>query len=287
MDASNHNNDNTLNDNDSVLNGLNNNANDISSSNSTRPNTDDKNLRKRKKRANPLLKRKLTLKSDDAEFDKIMKSINKNDNVYDLKDFKYYLSLNINKSFRELEKYENSLKSSRPTSLISTKSSSSSSILMSTTNSSNSILRKIEVLKLYNKRLVLLKDSTDRRLIDLVAYPSSSSNINPDSGSGSDTISGNRSDITGNIKGNNNQRTAIKLDLTLSYILSNPATLSFFMEFMEQRGRSALLQFWLIVNGIRNPLETFNDEDQLLTDSDSEYDSDDDDISNKGNLNCH
>lgn len=284
MDANNYNNDNTLNDNDSILNGLNNNENDISSSNSTRPNTDDKNLRKRKKRANPLLKRKLTLKSDDAEFDKIMKSINKNDNVYDLKDFKYYLSLNINKSFRELEKYENSLKSSRPTSLISTKSSSSSSILMSTTNSSNSILHKIEVLKLYNKRLVILKDSTDRRLIDLVAYPSSSSNINPDSRSGSDTISGNRSDITGNIKGNNNQRTAIKLDLTLSYILSNPATLSFFMEFMEQRGRSALLQFWLIVNGIRNPLETFNDDDQLLTDSDSEYDSDDDDISNKGNL---
>ncbi|GMF30081.1 unnamed protein product [[Candida] boidinii] len=166
---------------------------------------------------------------------------------------------------------------------MSTKSLSSSSILMSTTSSSNSTWRKIELLKLYNQRLLLLKDATDRRLVDLVAYRSSSSNINFDSGSGIEPILGNRG-ITGGIKGNNSQRPAIKLDLTLSYILSNPATLSFFMEFMEQRGRSALLQFWLIVNGIRNPLETFNDDDQVLTDSDSDYDSDNDDISSKGKL---
>ncbi|OUM55861.1 hypothetical protein BVG19_g5471 [[Candida] boidinii] len=282
MDANNNKN-NTPNDGDSISNGLNNNPNDISSSNSTSLITNDKNLKKRKKRANPLLKRKLTLKSDDTEFDKIMKSINKNGNIYDLKDFKYYLSLNINKSFREKEKFQKSLESSRPPFLMSTKSLSSSSILMSTTSSSNSTWRKIELLKLYNQRLLLLKDATDRRLVDLVAYRSSSSNINFDSGSGIEPILGNRG-ITGGIKGNNSQRPAIKLDLTLSYILSNPATLSFFMEFMEQRGRSALLQFWLIVNGIRNPLETFNDDDQVLTDSDSDYDSDNDDISSKGKL---
>lgn len=43
--------------------------------------------------------------------------------------------------------------------------------------------------------------------------------------------------------------------LSLSQVLSNPSSLSFFMEFMEQRSRTILLQYWLTVNGIKDPLE--------------------------------
>lgn len=43
--------------------------------------------------------------------------------------------------------------------------------------------------------------------------------------------------------------------LSLSQILSNPTSLSFFMEFIEQRSRSVLLQYWIAVNSIRDPLE--------------------------------
>jgi sorting nexin-25 len=43
--------------------------------------------------------------------------------------------------------------------------------------------------------------------------------------------------------------------LTLSQLLSNPSSLSFFKDFMEQRSRTTLLQFWMAVNDIRDPLE--------------------------------
>ncbi|EJD03809.1 uncharacterized protein FOMMEDRAFT_145981 [Fomitiporia mediterranea MF3/22] len=44
-------------------------------------------------------------------------------------------------------------------------------------------------------------------------------------------------------------------------ILTNPSSLSYFMEFMDRRGRSLLVQFWLTVESFKNPLE--------LVDSDS------------------
>ncbi|CCH45318.1 Structural protein MDM1 [Wickerhamomyces ciferrii] len=49
--------------------------------------------------------------------------------------------------------------------------------------------------------------------------------------------------------------------LTLSQVLSNPSSLSFFMEFMEQRSRTILLQYWLTVDGIKDPLEDPKDPD--------------------------
>ncbi|TFK56618.1 PhoX domain-containing protein [Heliocybe sulcata] len=50
--------------------------------------------------------------------------------------------------------------------------------------------------------------------------------------------------------------------LTLRDVLTNPSSLSYFMEFMDRHGRSLLVQFWLTVESFKNPLES--------VDSDSE-----------------
>ncbi|KAG8846139.1 Intermediate filament protein, partial [Serendipita sp. 411] len=43
---------------------------------------------------------------------------------------------------------------------------------------------------------------------------------------------------------------------TLREVLSNPSSLSFFMEFMDRRNRSSMIQFWLHVESFKNPLES-------------------------------
>ncbi|TFK77421.1 PhoX domain-containing protein [Pluteus cervinus] len=55
--------------------------------------------------------------------------------------------------------------------------------------------------------------------------------------------------------------------LSLRDILQNPNSLSYFMEFMDRRQRSLLVQFWLTVESFKNPLES--------VDSDSSGDEDD------------
>lgn len=44
--------------------------------------------------------------------------------------------------------------------------------------------------------------------------------------------------------------------LKLRDILTNPSSLSYFMEFMDRRGRSLPVQFWLTVESFKNPLES-------------------------------
>jgi sorting nexin-25 len=55
--------------------------------------------------------------------------------------------------------------------------------------------------------------------------------------------------------------------LTLRDVLTTPTSLSYFMEFMDRRNRSLLIQFWLTVESFKNPLEA--------VDSDSSGDDDD------------
>lgn len=45
----------------------------------------------------------------------------------------------------------------------------------------------------------------------------------------------------------------------LKDVLANPANLSYFMEFMDRRHRLVWVQFWLIVDGFKNPLEDVSD----------------------------
>lgn len=49
-----------------------------------------------------------------------------------------------------------------------------------------------------------------------------------------------------------NQKSTIKL----RDVLRNPTSLSYFMEFMDRRNRSQLVQFWLTVESFKNPLES-------------------------------
>lgn len=55
--------------------------------------------------------------------------------------------------------------------------------------------------------------------------------------------------------------------LSLRDVLTTPTSLSYFMEFMDRRNRSLLVQFWLTVESFKNPLEA--------VDSDSSGDDDD------------
>ena len=49
-------------------------------------------------------------------------------------------------------------------------------------------------------------------------------------------------------------------DYTLLQVLNDPSCSLFFMEFMDQRRRTMLLQFWLTVNSLKNPLEDNSEE---------------------------
>ncbi|VEU19418.1 DEKNAAC100183 [Brettanomyces naardenensis] len=63
-------------------------------------------------------------------------------------------------------------------------------------------------------------------------------------------------------------------DLTLEQTLINPVRLPYFVEFMENRNRGELVQFWISVNGLRNPLEDFYIDD-TGDDGDTGYMNDD------------
>ncbi|KAJ8084518.1 tRNA (guanine-N(7)-)-methyltransferase (tRNA(m7G46)-methyltransferase) [Marasmius tenuissimus] len=59
---------------------------------------------------------------------------------------------------------------------------------------------------------------------------------------------------------------AIKAGVTLRDVLRDPSSLSYFMEYMDRRNRSLLVQFWLTVETFKNPLESVDsdsdDEDE-------------------------
>ncbi|KAG5362487.1 Sorting nexin-12 [Yarrowia sp. C11] len=66
-----------------------------------------------------------------------------------------------------------------------------------------------------------------------------------------------------------------KLKYGLSDVLNDPSCLQWFMEFADQRSRMVLLQFWLTVNSIKDPLEEFAGKTQEDLDLDNEDQSDD------------
>ncbi|CDR38956.1 CYFA0S02e09428g1_1 [Cyberlindnera fabianii] len=89
----------------------------------------------------------------------------------------------------------------------------------------------------YTKRLNIAKDRIDKRII-LLSSSTANSHERQESPSVLDRDVG-----------------SFISSLTLTQILGNPSSLSFFMEFMEQRSRTILLQYWLTVQGIKDPLE--------------------------------
>lgn len=70
------------------------------------------------------------------------------------------------------------------------------------------------------------------------------------------------------------QESSSKPRLTLRDVLRNPSSLSYFMEFMDRRHRSLLVQFWLTVESFKNPLESVDsgssgEEDEPIQDQSS------------------
>ena len=71
------------------------------------------------------------------------------------------------------------------------------------------------------------------------------------------------------------QSSSRPFDVSLKEVLYDAAGLSYFMEFMDRRRRMTLVQFWIVVDGFRNPLEddihsdnTFGNPETHFTDSD-------------------
>lgn len=58
----------------------------------------------------------------------------------------------------------------------------------------------------------------------------------------------------------NDDTTSRKRQASLRDVLSDAAGLSYFMEYMDRLGLMRLVQFWLVVDGFRNPLESDMDE---------------------------
>ncbi|KAG6817922.1 hypothetical protein H0H87_012390 [Tephrocybe sp. NHM501043] len=70
------------------------------------------------------------------------------------------------------------------------------------------------------------------------------------------------------------QEATQKSGLALRDVLRNPSSLSYFMEFMDRRHRSLLVQFWLTVESFKNPLESVDSgsedgDDERLQDTSS------------------
>lgn len=68
----------------------------------------------------------------------------------------------------------------------------------------------------------------------------------------------------------NMSETSTRSRVSFRDVLSNPTSLSYFMEFMDRRHRSLLVQFWLTVESFKNPLEAVDssseDEDDPIQD---------------------
>ncbi|ODV86976.1 hypothetical protein CANARDRAFT_179140, partial [[Candida] arabinofermentans NRRL YB-2248] len=178
---------------------------------------------------NPLLKNKLKIDTDPATFDKMITNINNCSSVANLKQYKYFISLQINKALKELGK-----------------------------RNEQDDDEEDSALRVYSKRLQVLKSMADARLLSIIPIKG---------GSASPTDLYDPVTIP----------PSLNLDMTLNRVLHDSNSLYFFSQFMEQRQRTPLLQFWLTVNGIRNPLQDL----YIKETSDSDDDDDTDEF-----LNC-
>lgn len=105
-------------------------------------------------------------------------------------------------------------------------------------------------LNTYSKRLQILLAAVDARYKDLNGSPdTSSTSSSPPTRRRFDSVT-------------------LPKNATVSFdeVLSNPIQLPYFTEFMETRNRTVLIQFWLAVNALRNPLEDF-----YLGEEDTDY----------------
>ncbi|GMG40111.1 unnamed protein product [Ambrosiozyma monospora] len=192
--------------------------------------------KKKKSKASLMAKYGLTAKSDTTTYERILRKVNGCESKAELQQYKYYYFLKIQKLAKEVDD--------------GVKDGSS------------------ERFKVYEQRLQAIHSAAEQRLLALVSMSNSASAPNKPKNGGTGGSSRGGTD-SANTSASLIPR--INLDLTLSKVLNDPQMLSYFTEFMEQRRRTPLLQYWLIVQGIRDPLEN-----SPLTEQES--DSDDEDI---------
>jgi sorting nexin-25 len=99
---------------------------------------------------------------------------------------------------------------------------------------------------IYVRRLEIAKEILDKRIAEFIA-------AEPGSRARSLARNGRRG-------------SAARVDhAKLADILRDPSGLSYFMEFMDRRKKMTAVQFWLVVDGLRNPLEDDPGEDEVST----------------------
>ncbi|RPA77956.1 hypothetical protein BJ508DRAFT_309687 [Ascobolus immersus RN42] len=99
------------------------------------------------------------------------------------------------------------------------------------------------------------------------------------SNAGSDSHKLVKQAVTGN--GDMERRSSSQIEgAKCADILRDPTGLSYFMEHMERRKRLKLVQFWLVVDGLRDPLEELDEEHNASSSTHSWTQSNRDDIDN-------
>ncbi|KAH3661373.1 hypothetical protein OGAPHI_006780 [Ogataea philodendri] len=155
-----------------------------------------------------LSKGRLSPKSDTAKFHRVLREINRCESVADLKQYKYYVTLQLNRAARnDSPQYQT-----------------------------------------YRERLATVHNMAEKQLLYL---------LEP-----SGTLMERSKSVVAN------------LEISLTEVLNDTAKLSIFTEFMDQRRRTPLLQLWLVVNGMRNPLDDVYDvsvEDNSEDEEEMEY----------------
>lgn len=99
--------------------------------------------------------------------------------------------------------------------------------------------------QIYLRRLETGKRVLDQKVTKLLAK------------SGNQQVASTQSD-------NRNESSNIARNTSLVDVMHNAAGLSYFMEYMDRQGKMSLVQFWIVVDGFRNPLEDDFGEDASL-----------------------
>lgn len=204
-----------------------------------------------KKKASPqdhngLFELKLTLSTTQSIFEKFLKKINKSTSIVDLRQLKFYISLQLQKTLRS-EDYRSAVKEF---SNQNQKSDQSAAVI-----NKNDAKRAKEIYDRYKiliKRLQIVQLTLTNRINNL-NFEQQSNNLDNQSIHSIQSTSTSKNIPIHTIKNSTGQHQ--KVDLPLLTILNDPSLLTYYMEYMDQNNKTLLLQFWLVVNGIKNPLE--------------------------------
>lgn len=203
--------------------------------------------------SNELLEFKLILSTGQQSFESFLKKVQSNQSLVDLRQLKFYVNLQLQRTFRneeyqKLEKlFENSYKDAPNIDHNSGESLSNMKKLKDLYSNYKTLIKRLQTIqsiindKIQQSNVHLTNDDTDS------IHSKQSSNYNH----------------------HNISRLSMTTSLSLSSLLNDPLLLSYYMEYMELQHKLIIVQFWLNVNGIKDPLENL-----LMIDSNDIYNDD-------------